>query len=1014
MGTNTSGSTHALSNGAISTIRPSLELHDGPTDVYSNESQPIPILGSPSNFTARETAQFSQSVELISSRISVYYQNVRGLRTKSREFYGNSCTHEHEIVVLTETWLNGDHSSSEYFDTSFNAFRKDRCDTGSQFHRGGGVLIASHTKFKSSEIQLSEADNMECICLKININSRVNIYVYAAYIPPNSSEDVYKMHTSIINNIPAKSSDTVLILGDFNIPNAEWTLDQHVMVPIAIRPDYAAEFVRSMTEKGLCQINGIRNEQHNLLDLVFTNEITSVEVHRPPAMTRIDVYHPPLLLSFEWHVEKPQADETVIRNFNSANYVGMNWHFAEICFEELFHQKSLHEMATIFHEIVKGAINTFVPIARRVSHSKYPWNNTQLQRLKNIKNKEWKRYKISGERARFDDAFTAFDTLNKELYDGYLRKIASSTQSNPSSFWKFVSSKRSLNGFPTTFSLDDRCSIDAKEQTEFFATYFSRNFTSPASDNTSITQNRRNYQITEMFLLDEYQVFEGLLNIKVKSGIGEDGIHPLLLRNCAALIYKPLTAIFNESLSKGEFPDLWKRYSVRPVFKSGNRSKIENYRCIAKLPAIAKLFECLVNRRLSRMVESRISPHQHGFMRGRSTITNLMDFTCFASKSLANGSQVDVLYTDFAKAFDKLNQKKLVEKLEHFNLPGNLLDWLTSYLSARKQFVRFKGIESKDFTVNSGVPQGSHLGPTLFVLFINDIADNIGNDIFVSLFADDLKMATKIAEESDGDKLQVAINELKLWCDTNDLHLNLAKCKILSITRRRGVMNRAYHYAEHTFERTNVQKDLGVLIDTRLEFIKHIGSITSRASTALGFVRRFCYDMRNTRTSKLLFFTLVQSILEYASTVWFPFYEVHKNKIESILRQFSMFALREYPTPENNYRISSYDQRLSKLNMNSLQRRRVNSALIFMFDIVHNNVHCPLLRQEILMNNSSRHLRQTDFVRLRDPSLRLARTDPINQHCRLANKISGLMRVPSTKNAFRSQLIKIEDAQLLG
>lgn len=317
-------------------------------------------------------------------------------------------------------------------------------------------------------------------------------------------------------------------------------------------------------------------------------------------------------------------------------------------------------------------------------------------------------------------------------------------------------------------------------------------------------------------------------------------------------------------------------------YLKGSRSKVENYRCIAKLPTIAKFFEYLVNIRLTRMIEHDITPRQFGFMRKRSTNGNLMEFVHFSLKAIHDSAQIDCLYTDFSKAFDKVDHSKLITKLNKLNIPSNLTCWIQSYLSNRRQFVNYGQINSNDFIVNSGVPQGSHLGPTLFLIFINDIVQELGDDVFISLFAHDLKIAMIIKDEMDCYTLQAAIDN-KCWCDTNDLHLNLDKCAVLTITRKQKSIEHKYYYGTHEFKRVNEQRDLGVIIDRKLNFVEHLNSIASKASAALGFIKRFCYDLRDTKIMKSLYSALVQSHLEYCSSVWLPHYEVHKNKIESIL-----------------------------------------------------------------------------------------------------------------------------------
>lgn len=182
-------------------------------------------------------------------------------------------------------------------------------------------------------------------------------------------------------------------------------------------------------------------------------------------------------------------------------------------------------------------------------------------------------------------------------------------------------------------------------------------------------------------------------------------------------------------------------------------------------------------------------------------------------------------------------------------------------MSNRLQFVKYGSSESAEFESTSGVPQGSHLGPTLFLIFINDIANDLGIEVFISLFADDLKIAMKIKSADDAIKLQEAINKLKVWCESNGLQMNLKKCAVLTINRNRTHISTDYYFGAHKFEKVSEFRDLGVLIDSKISFAKHISTITAKATAALGFVKRFCYDITDIRTLKTLYFSLVQSRL---------------------------------------------------------------------------------------------------------------------------------------------------------
>lgn len=548
--------------------------------------------------------------------------------------------------------------------------------------------------------------------------------------------------------------------------------------------------------------------------------------------------------------------------------------------------------------------------------------------------------------------------------------------------------------------------MNANEQVEMFADFFASNFASSSDDPTTLL---RNFDTDDRITLDPFFIFDQLMRLKSNTNTGPDGIHPLVLKNCASILYQPLTAIFNESLETGSFPDKWKRYSVTPIFKKGARSDIKNYRDIAKLQTIAKFFEHCVNIHLTKLVYSNISPHQHGFMKYRSTTTNLMDFTHYALNGLNSCGQIDVIYTDFSKAFDRVNHKILMHKLSTFEIPSNLLVWIGSYLSNRRQFVKVGSAESRDFIVHSGVPQGSHIGPLLFLMFINDITSVVSDDVFISMFADDVKIAKQINCPLDAQILQSSINKLKDWCNLIELHLNLDKCSVLSLLRTKACIHSSYKFDNHTLASTNNQKDLGVIIDCRLTFRDHVDWIVSKGTSALGFVKRFSSDINQLSTVKAIYSALVQSHLEYCNVVWFCIPSSRSTVIESIQRRFSMFALREYPNLNNNYRIRPYQTRLKSLGLTSLERRRINAALIFLYDVLCNNVHCPYVKNLFHLNENVRNCRNPEIFRIRDSTLSRSSHVPITVICKLVNKAKNLFINSSSRSSFIRMLRAMPD-----
>lgn len=227
----------------------------------------------------------------ISTQFKIYYQNVRGLGSKTKRFYCTSSSYDFDIITLTETWLRETHFTSELFISSYFVYRKDRYESNSDYQRGGGVLVAIKSKFESDQVILTDTTNLESICVRAKLKNGIFMYVYCLYIPPNSDASCYQNHLNAIKSIQLNNMDTLIIVGDFNIPNVNWInydFDSNIYIPTNIKPNYSAEFLLNLQTDGIFQINSINNKDMRKLDLIFTNDFSNMEVTSTAPLTKID------------------------------------------------------------------------------------------------------------------------------------------------------------------------------------------------------------------------------------------------------------------------------------------------------------------------------------------------------------------------------------------------------------------------------------------------------------------------------------------------------------------------------------------------------------------------------------------------------------------------------------------------------------------------------------------------------------------------------------------------------
>jgi len=338
----------------------------------------------------------------------------------------------------------------------------------------------------------------------------------------------------------------------------------------------------------------------------------------------------------------------------------------------------------------------------------------------------------------------------------------------------------------------------------------------------------------------------------------------------------------------------------------------------------------------------------------RSTTTNLLEFSSLVIKGFKNKMQTDVVYTDFSKAFDSVNHCLLINKLNLIGFPYNLLIWLSDYLTNRTQNVVFKSAISRPVLVTSGVPQGSHLGPLLFNLFINDLPSIILHSNIL-MYADDVKLCLSFTDSSCSDLLQADLARFYKWCKFNLLNLNCPKCKVMSFYRH------LHHIINYTLDlvpltRVDEVNDLGILLDHRLKFDTHVALTVSRATQVLGFIKRWAKEFDDPYTTKLLYVSLVRPILEYGSCVWSPQYSNHQDRIESVQKKFLLFALRGFNW-DSGFNLPPYTSRLLLINLPTLTNRRIMLGVMFIVKLVAGEIDSSYLLSQINFSVPARSTR---------------------------------------------------------
>ena len=520
---------------------------------------------------------------------------------------------------------------------------------------------------------------------------------------------------------------------------------------------------------------------------------------------------------------------------------------------------------------------------------------------------------------------------------------------------------------------------------DFFASFFesafdSDTFTPPEAAFSNISCKVTNFSIPE---ITEDVVASKLETLPEDYSVGPDKVPPIVLKRCARAFSMPLSLLYKNSICSSSFPKLWKSSFIIPIHKKGSKSDISNYRPIAKLSTIPKVFESIIYSSFSNICKSVISSNQHGFVPNKSTTTNLLEFSSDIIAAFNSKNQVDCVYTDFSKAFDKLSHSVIILKMKKLGFPPWFIEWVNSYLIDRTYNVIFRGLESRSINATSGVPQGSHLGPLLFILAIDDVS-LVLQKAKVLIYADDMKIYSTIKSSRDAELLQDDLDRFATWCSNSNLKLNVGKCEFSRFYRNKSPVKFNYKFNNSVLQFNELITDLGVVFDREIDFKVHIDKIATKASQMLGFIKRWSKEFNCPFVSRHLYITFVRPILEYACQVWSPFYQIHIDRIEAVQKRFVRFALSNLPW-HNPLILPPYQSRLNLVNLESLVKRREVADLVFLHGLIKLTIISSKLYDKVQFTNNNRIFRNNRIFDIPSRTTNYGIHESIIRMCSLAN-----------------------------
>lgn len=908
------------------------------------------------------------------------------------------------MIIFTETWLHPGISDAELGLRNYIIYRRDRA---ADDRRGGGIIIAISRHLRSA-ICVFEENFVEQVFVTVARGSSKYI-IGGVYIPPTANIDIYRDHIGTVTRIAEALPDHVIILaGDFNLPGVRWVREGD---EVHCDPSNAERYTREKAEVlgdgceflGLNQICDFLNRRGNTLDLILCQQQCDISKSDDPLVEEDTEFHTTIVIELTCDSETSLIFQEVVYDFRRADTDGLNGFLSSVQWDDLLLNLPLSEAVAVFYAKMYEGMEIFIPKKRTISSSEPPWLSAGLKqciREKKIAHKAYKRSNTPEHYREFSVLRARCKWLALESYSQYVGRVEEGIATNVKSFWGFVNARRSEGGLPSTMRLNEKEVSNGDQTVNLFADFFESVYIDHGNEIGYIPPPPVTVDLFEVQLTYD-EVLLRLKNLDTSKGPGPDGIPASVLKPCAESLASPLFQLFSISLRTGNFPDAWRMSFIAAIHKSGCRHDVKNYRPVSITSTIPKMLDSIVTDFMAPLLRDLIVEEQHGFVTGRSTVSNLVSYEHYCLRHLEEKRQVDAVYTDFAKAFDSVSHARLIGKLQALGIQGTLLLWIKGFLTGRTQRVRYKNCLSRDVKVTSGVPQGSHLGPLLFLLFVNDISLCFIYSRFL-MFADDVKIYMSVGEKEDCSRIQSDLDRMWEWCEINRLALNLSKCKTISLSRKRAWMSYDYILGGQQLERVEVIRDLGVLVDQKMSFVEHIASVTQRALRSLGFVSRFSREFRSANTFRILYMSLVRPILCYASEVWNPGFAVHSRKLERVQHKFMRMVAFRVGRPmrmdEHDYSDVAF-----LLNIPSLETLRRLTDLTFLFKLITGGIDCQYLSRSIHYRDpAARVQRRVVTFELSVVRSHFAARSPIFRITNSANNLGFALNVDLTLPVFKS------------